>query len=512
MSRFDDDKLAAFLRILKTTSSRSAQLMMYTFALGAIIAIPGSSLPAVFAAIATGIGVEALGSILSRVAFGENLSDEEIVERIREAVDESGIAEVLTTNKQAQEQLVRLASWQRHLKYVVETGNQEVLQNVAEQYQLISHDVVLIRNDLRKLATQAQGEDIKQSLDRIIFLLEANTPRTEVMSIDSEILANPYIVGPVIRNSDQFYGRDSDMRFIVGRIGAVAPQSISIVGERRIGKSSLIWNIRNQILETFPHENKYVFIYLDLSGAASRNNKALMSSLRRELFREKLPVWGEPEDGNLMAMCHSFEQLESLGGARLVICLDEFEYINAHPSEFDGLLETIRAEAQLGRITVITVSQSSLATLCAQGRIETSPFYNIFTELVLGLLDEDSWRRLVRGGFLRSGVHISQRDEDFILECAGLHPFFTQMSAALLWEQKIQSEDIDYEILGNTFAIQAEPHFEYMWRYRSDIEQRILKGQSTNHVVRRRLLNRGLLSASGEPFSQYFNRFVLAKP
>ena len=77
--KFDDKKQSAFMRVLKVTSSRSAQIMMYTFALGAIVAIPGVSLPPALAAIATGLGVEALGGILERIAFGENISDEEIL-------------------------------------------------------------------------------------------------------------------------------------------------------------------------------------------------------------------------------------------------------------------------------------------------------------------------------------------------------------------------------------------------------------------------------------------------
>ncbi len=148
--------------------------MMYTFALGAIAAIPGSDLPSTLAAIATGIGVEALGSILDRIAYDDNnVSDKEIFEEMKRAVEESGIAELLSTNKQTQGQLIRLASWQRHLKYVIEAGDREIVKNIAEQYLLISYDISLIRENLQELATKEQNEEIKRTLYQIVSLLEA---------------------------------------------------------------------------------------------------------------------------------------------------------------------------------------------------------------------------------------------------------------------------------------------------------------------------------------------------
>lgn len=504
--KFNDKKRSAFMRVLKVTSSRSAQIMMYTFALGAIVAIPDGSLPPVLAAIATGLGVEALGSILDRVAFGESVSDEEIFMQTKKAVAESGIIELLATSKQTQEQLIRLASWQRHIKYVIETGDREIVQNLAEQYQLISHDVSLIREDLRKLATQEQNEEIKQILYRVLYLLEADlAPRRSVNKTGS---TNPFIVGPVIRNSNHFYGRQNELNFISGRLGAIASQSVSIVGERRIGKSSLIWHVLNQAHLLFPTDHQYVFIYLDLSGAASSNNKALMSSLRREFFRKQLPSWPESEDGNLASMCYAFEQFERYKDLRVVICFDEFEYVNAHPEEFDGLLETLRAEAQLGRITIITASHTPLATLCAQGRIETSPFYNIFTELVVGLLTEGSWEELIRSNFAKNDIYLTSKDEAFIFDCGGLHPFFAQMAASLLWEEKLKSITVDHTALEAVFMSQAEPHFQHIWRHCSNLDRKVLKSQLDNQSVQNKFLKRGLLIRPQKLFSKKFTQFV----
>lgn len=52
--------------------------------------------------------------------------------------------------------------------------------------------------------------------------------------------SNPYIIKAMIPpGSDMFFGRQAEMRRIKERLCADSPQSVSLIGERRIGKSSL---------------------------------------------------------------------------------------------------------------------------------------------------------------------------------------------------------------------------------------------------------------------------------
>ena len=48
---------------------------------------------------------------------------------------------------------------------------------------------------------------------------------------------NPFINRVMIRNPEDFFNRKAEIKKIFSRIGASKPQSISIVGDRRIGKS-----------------------------------------------------------------------------------------------------------------------------------------------------------------------------------------------------------------------------------------------------------------------------------
>ena len=60
-------------------------------------------------------------------------------------------------------------------------------------------------------------------------------------------LPNPFESSIPVIDPSRFYGHRSDMQRIITRIGAERPQSISIIGEKSMGKSSL--------LNTLTHED-----------------------------------------------------------------------------------------------------------------------------------------------------------------------------------------------------------------------------------------------------------------
>ena len=51
---------------------------------------------------------------------------------------------------------------------------------------------------------------------------------------------NPFTFGNPIRDPARFYGRKEEIRQILNRLRSSAHESTSIVGERRIGKTSLL--------------------------------------------------------------------------------------------------------------------------------------------------------------------------------------------------------------------------------------------------------------------------------
>lgn len=153
----DEKRQAALLHILQVVATKSAQLMLPVSALGAIALVPQSDIPSVLAGIAGGIGVNLLSSIIERVARNDGLSHQEILDAIETAIDESGIRELISTNDVIRNQITRLASWQRHLAYVIKSGDRELSELLLQQYneiEVIKADVKLILQQLNQLETR----------------------------------------------------------------------------------------------------------------------------------------------------------------------------------------------------------------------------------------------------------------------------------------------------------------------------------------------------------------------
>src|SRR5262245_11973833 len=96
---------------------------------------------------------------------------------------------------------------------------------------------------------------------------------------------NPYLNRTAIKDDRGFFGRRRELSTIFSRIDAAEPQSVSIVGERRIGKSSLLRALlrRRQLFLRRPDE--YVFVYLDLHETAHTGVTEFFSAVVNELNR-----------------------------------------------------------------------------------------------------------------------------------------------------------------------------------------------------------------------------------
>jgi len=63
-------------------------------------------------------------------------------------------------------------------------------------------------------------------------------------------------------DSDMFFGREKEMRRIEDMLSGGTPQSVSIIGERRIGKSSLAFRVFNKMKKA---ENT-IAVFMDCDG------------------------------------------------------------------------------------------------------------------------------------------------------------------------------------------------------------------------------------------------------
>ncbi len=148
--------------------------------------------------------------------------------------------------------------------------------------------------------------------------------------MENTLPRNPYLNRVAIRRPAEFFGRSREVAKIFSRIGASRPQSISLVGDRRIGKSSLLYHISNPEVRArfLDRPESYAFVFIDL-----QQKRRLTAS---EFFRELLTLTAkEIGDESLGRMEPAFDSVRSLledfrrDGRRLIVLFDEFDAITA---------------------------------------------------------------------------------------------------------------------------------------------------------------------------------------
>lgn len=225
----------------------------------------------------------------------------------------------------------------------------------------------LLLNHIQRLTPSQYAKYVEQGL----------LPQPPAPSTPPTPATNPFFYGGAVP-PELFYGRQDILQAIVQRVGGQTAQSISIVGERRMGKSSLLRYVKSRAADLFATNLKMLIISLDLTRGYCHTRTGLMRYLRRELTKAWREPWPPADDGDLGAFDFALEDLQS-DGIRLLLCLDEVENLTQRAAEFNNVLEDWRACGSMGQLAMITASAQPLADLCATGGL-TSPFYNIFDQ------------------------------------------------------------------------------------------------------------------------------------
>ena len=211
-------------------------------------------------------------------------------------------------------------------------------------------------------------------------------------------LKNPYMNRVMIQNIEEFYGRGAEVEKIYSRIGSSRPQSISIVGERRIGKSSLlnyIYHPANR-LKYLKRPDEYVFIFIDFQEKRGINIPEFFSIIYEALFEEfhgNLKLSVEPNYEGFKKIISTFED----NGLKLILLFDEFELITKNTNFNSEFYSFCRSIANNFNVAYIVSSGRNLQTLCHSREISDSPFFNIFSNLTVSQFTRTEAISLIKG-------------------------------------------------------------------------------------------------------------------
>src|SRR4030067_2067981 len=101
------------------------------------------------------------------------------------------------------------------------------------------------------------------------------------------IMDNPFTFGNPIRDPARFYDRQAEIQQIVSRLLSSAHESTSIVGERRIGKTSLLLHLSNDNVASSLGltPERFCLIYIDFQGLTDITPRRFWQRVLRKMAR-----------------------------------------------------------------------------------------------------------------------------------------------------------------------------------------------------------------------------------
>jgi len=249
---------------------------------------------------------------------------------------------------------------------------------------------------------------VVRTVDAVVQALAGPVPGTP-----GPLLApNPFCDRGRIKDPARFFDRFQILRELRQMLSV--GNSVSVVGEPEIGKSSLLYQLYLARSEWLPDGH---VVFVDLQGTWNVN----------DFCAEILEALGA-EGRDVLAL------KKALRKSRVVLILDEVEKLNDRrfPPELQDLL---RALAQEPTLTLAVASHRPLEeVLPARGK--TSPFHNVFTEMRLPPFADEVAAAFLRSRLAETGVQFTDAEVQRLVSESGGHPARLQRLAYRLFEAK----------------------------------------------------------------------------
>jgi tetratricopeptide (TPR) repeat protein len=264
-------------------------------------------------------------------------------------------------------------------------------------------------------------------------------------------LLNPFVVGGAITDpsGQGFFGREKVFDFVRSALNSVQRPPILLIGQRRIGKSSVLRQLPSHLAA------EYCCVYFDLQGKEQMTLDALLYGLARSIADGLKIERPNREQATEAEFNHFLEMaFEKLGGARsrLVLLFDEFDVLDQQAGAGNAialnrfipfLSELCAQNPGVGLILVVGRKTEELSGSWNRIILKDSVQYSI------GRLELPEIRELVKKG---SAEVLSFNDAAILrlFAIASGHPFCTQVLCHVIWSHALKRTN------GPPFSIAAD--------------------------------------------------------
>lgn len=258
-------------------------------------------------------------------------------------------------------------------------------------------------------------------------------------------------------------------------------QSVSIVGARMLGKTSLMKFLASERASSYYKDEWEAnvtlrFAMLDLQEHAGKPRDALLPLLAQamsETLDEGARFAGGDHQAALTWIKATAGRTQR-GKPRWVLLLDEFDRVAEMHGLDATLFDELRSLPHHYNVSFVIASRRKLIDLPLPQHITTSPFFNLFKEVFLSTWDEATARKLI----LRPPgppLHIfSPADTDMLTRLTARHPLLLQIGCYHLFNQRRAGSSNGEQMaqFEHDYMQEAESVYRYYWQHEIRDEER----------------------------------------
>jgi len=260
---------------------------------------------------------------------------------------------------------------------------------------------------------------------------------------------NPFIAGPPVLDPKLFVGRQA----LVDRVLATVPNnSLLLLGERRIGKTSMLHQLRARLPKLDHPRFCFVPVSVDLQGVAEEAFFATLAEAVGEAIGDERMSAARAADGydsrnlvrDLRRVLQTLKCLDERR-AKLVLLLDEIDELNGYSHRTNQRLRSLFMRGFGDQLVAVAAGVG----IAREWDHEGSPWYNFFEELEVGPIDAVAARGLATQP-LNGVIAIDDKAVDRLLEEANGRPYILQKIALAAVQRvhedrrsRITSEDVE---------------------------------------------------------------------
>jgi hypothetical protein len=254
---------------------------------------------------------------------------------------------------------------------------------------------------------------------------------------------NPYIAGSPVIKEDMFYGRDA----LLDRIhNAVHKNCFMIHGDRRIGKTSLLHQLKRKLDLNTSQQYRFYTAFIDLQGVTEQDlfHHIMAECLQEATFKQfdanQLSFReDQAESYTVRQFSRDLKQIvahikEPERHTVLVLLLDEVDVLNEFSEKTNQKLRGIFMKEYAEHLSCVMAGIGIKKEWESAG----SPWYNFFEEIPMHDFDRDAARQLILDPVKGIFTYTPDAIEAILRFCGG-KPYLIQKMCVSLIDTKLRN-------------------------------------------------------------------------